>query len=118
MEYDLVNLAYLQELLEVTKDQQEFDLLSQLFRRLIASRDEFISSFQSFLIEDPNQISFQLHKLKNQFANLGCVAVSHYLEEMYQMARQQKLNEVEEMLAELKFLSERTFQTLSSELSH
>lgn len=117
MEKELVNSKYIRELLEVTEDQKEFDLVSQLFQRLIVSRDEFLNS-TALQNRQEEQIAFQLHRLKNQFANLGCEAVSQLLEDMYQLARSHHLSEVENLLPQFKSLSDETFQKLRSELSH
>ncbi len=118
MERELVNTTYLQELLDVTADQKEFDLISQLYQRLVTSRDEFLSAFEERMKNDREQISFQLHKLKNQFANLGCVAVSQLLEDMYQQSRKQNFAGVQGRLGELKDLSDRTFQELQAHVNH
>jgi HPt (histidine-containing phosphotransfer) domain-containing protein len=118
MEQELINSKYIRELLEVTEDQQEPDLVFQLFQRLIASRDEFLNSSQEINEANQSEVSFKLHKLKNQFANLGCEAVSHLLEEMYQSARNHNLQEVRNSLPELRSLSDQTFQQLSSKLKH
>jgi hypothetical protein len=118
MERELVNTAYLQELIDVTADQKEFDLISQLFDRLVISRDEFVNAFEGRMKNDREQISFQLHKLKNQFANLGCEAASQKLEEMYQLARSNKFDEVQQRLGEFEELSSQTFQKLQARLNH
>jgi len=118
MEKELVNSKYIRELLDVTEDQKEFDLVSQLFQRLIASRDGFLKSFEGNIAADQADIAFQLHKLKNQFANLGCEAVSQVLENMYQLARNHQLNQVQDLMPKLRALSDETFQKLRSELNH
>ena len=117
MEKSLVNSQYIRELLEVTEDQQETGLVSQLFQRLIDSRNAFLKSSES-LLGDQEQLAFQLHKLKNQFANLGCEAASQLLEDMYQKARHHQSKAVEDLLPSFQTLSDETFQKLRSELSH
>jgi hypothetical protein len=67
---------------------------------------------------DREQISFQLHKLKNQFANLGCEAASQELEEMYQLARAKDFDEVQKRLSKFEELSSQTFQKLQLQLNH
>lgn len=117
MEQDLINQEYLQELRHVAQDQDEHDLVSQLFERLLQNSELFLSQAAE-LLNDEKKLQFELHKLKNQFANLGCVAASHLLEEMYQLARQQQIQEVKAKLQEFRQLSENTFKQLQSELSH
>jgi len=118
MERELINSNYIRELLEVTEDQQEPDLVFQLFERLVASRDEFLNSSSELVESNQSQVSFQLHKLKNQFANLGCEAVSKLLEDMYQNAKNHRLDEVRSFLPEFQELSEQTFLQLRSKLKH
>lgn len=118
MQKQLVNSQYVRELLEVTEDQNEFDLVTQLFQRLMLSRDEFLKASLDWIEKDNSQLSFQLHKLKNQFANLGCEAVSQMLEDMYQQSRQHHPEKVREMLPALRDLSDQTFDELRLELKH
>ncbi len=121
MEQELINHNYLQELLLVAQDQKEDDLVNGLFRRLQEAREVFLLhclqwTGPSF---DRKQLRFDLHKLKNQFANLGCIAASQLLENMYQIADQpEKDEEFASFLKQFQFVSELTLNQLRSELRH
>jgi hypothetical protein len=114
MQSELINASYIQELIELSQDQNEPGLVSQLFSRLEQSRNEFFLSVG----DDSAQLAFRLHKLKNQFANLGCLAASLLLEEMYQIAKNQNVEGVRNLLPHFKQLSEETFQKLRLELKY
>ncbi len=117
MENELINHEYLKELLDVAEDQKENDLVTQLFNSLLKKRDEFLQQAAKLLANE-NEMQFELHKLKNQFANLGCVAVSSLLEKMYQLAKSHDMSQVQRLLSEFQNLSERSLNQLRTELSH
>jgi hypothetical protein len=114
MQSELINTSYIHELIELSQDQNQPALVLQLFDRLQQSRDDFFIS----IADDSSQLAFQLHKLKNQFANLGCLAASLLLEDMYQIAKNQNIEGVRNLLPQFKQLSEETFQKLRLELKH
>ncbi len=118
MERELINQKYLHELLDVAQDQEEGDLISQMYGRLVESRDSFFAQVAGLLQTDLPQLQFDLHKLKNQFGNLGCEAVSNLLEEMYQLAKGQKTNELQALLPNLRQLSDETLEKLQRVLIH
>jgi hypothetical protein len=121
METDLINHDYIQELLLVAQDQKEDDLVTHLFSRLQEARENFLLHSVDWREPtfDRKQLKFDLHKLKNQFANLGGVAASQLLEEMYQIAdNPQKDEEFSSLLKRFQFISELTLSQLRSELRH
>lgn len=117
MERELINHEYLRELLSVAQDQDENDLVSHLFDNLLQNRNHFLDQSSQLLADEP-KLQFELHKLKNQFANLGCEAASQLLEQMYQLARHHDTAKVRQMLEEFHTLSDTTLKQLQSELSH
>lgn len=117
MEQVLINQEYLRELRHVADDQDESDLVMQLFRNLLKHRNEFLHQTQQ-LLSDEAKLQFELHKLKNQFANLGCEAASKMLEEMYQLAKQHETEKVRERIGEFHQLSDETLEKLQIELNH
>ena len=118
MEQELINQEYLQELLMITEDQAEDDLLNQMYGRLVQSRNDFIDHSGEMIDSDNKKLQFELHKLKNQFANLGCVAVSKLLENMYQLAKQERTEQVQNMMSEFLRLSDITLKQLQTEIRH
>jgi len=118
MEKVLINQEYLQELLMITEDQEEDDLLNQMYGRLVQSRNDFLDHSSEMLDSDHKKLQFELHKLKNQFANLGCVAVSQLLENMYQLARQENTDQIQNLMSEFLQLSEITLKQLQTEIRH
>lgn len=118
MEKELINQEYLRELLTITEDQAEDDLLDQMYGRLVASRNDFLDHSLEMIELDHKKLQFELHKLKNQFANLGCVAVSQLLESMYQLARQEEAPRVKSLMTEFQQLSDITLKQLQNEIKH
>lgn len=117
MSIELVNKGYLRELIEIAGGQDEGELIGKMLERLVESKDHFLTNSES-LLSNEEQLKFESHKLKNQFANLGCTAVSQLLENIYQKAKQHELSEIPFLLHELGTLSENTFQELRQELKH
>lgn len=118
MEKELVNQEYLKELLGVARDQDEDDLVGQMYGRLVQSRDQFLDDSTGMIDSDHKKLQFELHKLKNQFANLGCEAVSQLLERMYQLARKEETSEVQKLMIDFQQLSDVTLKQLQNEISH
>lgn len=118
MERELINQKYLRELIGVARDQDEDDLVSHLFGRLIESRKRFLHHSTELLDSPQEKLGPELHKLKNQFANLGCEAVSYLLEEMYQFAKNNDARQVESRIREFEQLSEQSLQQLQIEIQH
>ena len=131
MEPQLINHEYIQELLSVAQDQNEDNLVMHLFGRLMEAREAFLQGlFAKSSLEteasvsgemklDRKQLRFDLHKLKNQFANLGCVAASQLLEQMYQIAEVPEKDPEFKTLFELfQKVSDSTLVELKIELHH
>lgn len=118
MERELINQKYIQELLDVARDQDQDDLVSHLFGRLAQSRKDFLHQSTEMLDASQEKLGPELHKLKNQFANLGCEAVSQLLEEMYQFAKKNETHQVRSRLPEFEKLSEESLQQLQDQISH
>ena len=118
MERELINHQYIQELIGVARDQEQDDLITHLFSRLIESRKNFLHHSTELLEASQDKLGPELHKLKNQFANLGCEAVSQLLEEMYQFAKQRETQQVRSRLPEFEELSEKSLQQLQNEIKH
>ena len=122
MEPQLINHDYIQELLSVAQDQKEDSLVMHLYGRLLEARETFLKDPFFASIDwktDRKQLRFELHKLKNQFANLGCVAASQLLEQMYQIAENAETDlEFKTLFERFQEVSAMTLTQLRSELRH
>ena len=86
MQEQLVNEDYLNNLIQLSKSYQEEGLITQLFQKLQNEYHLFLNDCRSYLTDLSQKKEFlhRIHRLKNNFVNLGCEEAGGVLEKMYQ----------------------------------
>lgn len=81
-----INHEYLNQLVEMSREQDEDDLIDRLLKSLETEHAAFVREpiLEASSPERRNELQARVHKLKNVYFNLGCERVGHVLEEMYQ----------------------------------
>lgn len=116
-----INHDYLSQLVSISQEQSEADLIPRLLRTLVAEQKNFIN--HPVIIPDTPEgrkaEQARVHKLKNVYLNLGCEHIGNILEEMYQALKEDR--DVKERLDVLmeEFMAEApvTLGMLQKELS-
>lgn len=86
MESSRINHEYLSQLFSISQEQQESDLVPQLYRSLLTEHERFLQDPVTLSVSDDRrkELQMRVHRLKNNYFNLGCEGVGSVLEEMYQ----------------------------------
>ena len=89
MEHELINQEYLTNLIALSREQKDDDLVAHLFQSLQREYDLFLTDCEPLIEKPDSRKEFQtrIHKLKNNFYNLGCEEAGADLEDMYQMLK-------------------------------
>lgn len=116
-----INLDYLSQLISVSREQDENDLIPQLFRTLQTEQENFFRN--PIRVDDSpeerKKEQMRVHKLKNVYFNLGCEQVGHLLEEMYQALKEAKASRerIPKLWNEYKEEAQITMNELRAELA-
>ena len=121
MEHELINQEYLLSLIDLSREQKDDNLVSHLFQSLQREYDLFLNDCKALIDLPLSRLEFQtrIHKLKNNFFNLGCEEAGADLEEMYQLLKEEKPDRSKLQTAWRRFekSAEMTFSSLRESLS-
>lgn len=90
MDPGLVNHGYLRQLIALSQEQDESDLISRLMKSLLTEHQSFMDDCPELLI-NPSQrqeLERRVHRLKNSYVNLGCEGVGRVLSDMQQSLKE------------------------------
>lgn len=116
MQNQTVNETYLSHLILLSKEQDDEDLVTQLFQNLQSEYLLFMKDCAPLIGESAQRKEFQnrIHKLKNNFYNLGCEEAGSILEEMYQLLKSEspETEQIRTKWADFEQNAQKTFSHL------
>lgn len=120
MRLHLVNEDYLSNLIVLSKEQNDETFIAQLLQNLRHEFQLFSKDTRPWITDFSQKKEFQqrIHRLKNNFYNLGCEEAGAVLEEMYQALKvdQPDSSALQSMWTRFEHASELTFVELESTL--